>query len=137
MLCTIGCDVAAHRRAICGGHSVILGVSPMSLLANFQVEKQKVDDAINIVCDRLEHATLLQDRRAAVLSLKGFAREYKEAVTAGGLRGLLKSLKIDKEDNETLNATLECLLLLFTVDEGGLVDDTALWIADEFTLVCF
>lgn len=107
----------------------------MSLLGNFSVEKQKVDDAINVVCDRLEHATLLQDRRAAVLSLKGFAREYKEAVTAGGLRGLLKSLKIDKEDNETLNATLECLLALFTIDAGGRIDDTALWIADEFTLV--
>ncbi|CCG81738.1 putative Intracellular protein transport protein [Taphrina deformans PYCC 5710] len=106
----------------------------MSLLSTFQVEKQKVDDAINVVCDRLEHATLLQDRRAAVLSLKGFARDYKEAVTAGGLRGLLRSLTIDRDDEEILNATLECLLTLFTVDDGGHADDTALWIADEFTL---
>lgn len=107
----------------------------MSLLSTFQVEKQKVDEAIDVVCDRLEHATLLQDRRAAVLSLKGFARDYKEAVTAGGLRGLLRSLAIDRDDEEILNATLECLLTLFTVDAGGLADDTALWIADEFTLV--
>lgn len=107
----------------------------MSLLSNFQVEKQKVDAAINVVCDRLEHATLLQDRRAAVLSLRGFAREYKEAVTAGGLKGLLKSIKVDREDEETLNAALECLLSLFTVDDRGRVDDTALWIADEITLV--
>lgn len=107
----------------------------MSLLGSLQPEKQKVDDAINVVCDRLEHATLLQDRRAAVLSLKGFAREYKEAVTAGGLRGLLKSLTIDQEDDETLKATLDCLLALFTIDERGSVDDTTLWIADEFTLV--
>lgn len=107
----------------------------MSLLSPFQVEKQRVDEAINVVCDRLEHATLLQDRRAAVLSLKGFAREYKETVTAGGLRGLLKSLSIDREDEETLGATLECLLILFTADGTGQADDTALWIADEFTLV--
>lgn len=107
----------------------------MSLLATFQIEKQKVDDAISVVCDRLEHATLLQDRRAAVLALKGFAREYKEAVTAGGLRGLLKSLSIDREDQETLNATLECLLSLFSMDDVGRADDTTLWIADEFTLV--
>jgi len=27
--------------------------------------------------DRVEHATLLEDRRAAVLGLKGLAKEYK------------------------------------------------------------
>lgn len=107
----------------------------MSLLSSFQVEKQKADDAISVVCDRLEHATLLQDRRAAVLSLKAFAREHKEAVVAGGLRGLLRSLSIDKEDEELLHATLDCLLSLFAQVDGATLDDTALWIADEFTLV--
>jgi hypothetical protein len=108
----------------------------MELFAAIQPEKQKVGAAISVVCDRLEHATLLQDRRAAVLSLKGFSREHKEAVAAEGLRGLLKSLSLDKEDNETLKATLECLLQLFVVPDGATVDDTSLWIADQFTLVC-
>ncbi len=106
----------------------------MALFSAIQPEKQNVDDAISKLCDRLEHAILLQDRRAAVLSLKGFSREYKEAVVAGGLRGLLKSLSLDKEDTETLKATLECILILFSQEQPGKVDDTALWIADEFTL---
>ncbi|BFZ55034.1 Vesicle-mediated ER to Golgi transport protein [Savitreella phatthalungensis] len=108
----------------------------MSLLSSLAPEKQSVDAAIQVVCDRLEHATLLEDRRAGVLSLKGFAHEYKEQVTAAGLRGLLKSLNIDREDEETLKATLECLLLLFRVRTtgSGTIDDTTLWIADEFTL---
>ena len=106
----------------------------MELLTSLKPERQNVDAAIQVVCDRLEHATLLEDRRAGVLSLKGFAREYKEAVTAGGLRGLLKSLTVDREDEETLKATLECLLLLFRIQDSEEIDDTALWIADEFTL---
>lgn len=106
----------------------------MELLTSLKPERQSVDAAIQVVCDRLEHATLLEDRRAGVLSLKGFAREYKEAVTAGGLRGLLKSLTVDREDEETLKATLECLLLLFRIRDTEVIDDTALWIADEFTL---
>lgn len=93
-------------------------------------------DTIAKLCDRLLNSTLLEDRRAAVLGLKGFCRDYREVVVAGGLRGLIGELQRDKEDLETVKATLETLLLLFMRNrqiDASDVDEIALWLADEFT----
>ncbi|KAK9346479.1 p115 like vesicle tethering protein [Lipomyces starkeyi] len=93
-------------------------------------------DTITKLCDRLLNSTLLEDRRAAVLGLKGFCREYREAVVTGGLRGLIAELQRDRLDTETVKATLETVLLLFMRDKASQaadVDYIALWLADEFT----
>lgn len=39
-------------------------------------QPQSVDDTVEKLADCLETATLLEDRRAAVLSLKGLVRDY-------------------------------------------------------------
>ncbi|KAK7203355.1 p115 like vesicle tethering protein [Myxozyma melibiosi] len=93
-------------------------------------------ETIAKLCDRLLNSTLLEDRRAAVLGLKGFCREYREAVVTGGLRGLIAELQRDRLDTETIKATLETVLLLFVRDKTDTtadVDYIALWLADEFT----
>ncbi|KAK9368764.1 p115 like vesicle tethering protein [Lipomyces kononenkoae] len=93
-------------------------------------------DTITKLCDRLLNSTLLEDRRAAVLGLKGFCRDYREAVVTGGLRGLIAELQRDRLDTETVKATLETVLLLFIRDKSSQpadVDYIALWLADEFT----
>lgn len=59
----------------------------------------------------------MEDRRAAILSLRSFAREYKETVASGGLRGLIQTLAKDYEDVDTAKVVLETLLLLFAKDE--------------------
>ena len=41
-------------------------------------QPQAVDETIEKLADCLETATLLEDRRAAVLSLKGLVRDYPE-----------------------------------------------------------
>jgi hypothetical protein len=76
-------------------------------------------DTITKLCDRLLNSTLLEDRRAAVLGLKGFCREYREAVVTGGLRGLIAELQRDRLDTETVKATLETVLLLFMRDKAS------------------
>jgi len=55
----------------------------------------------------------LEDRRAAVLGLRSFARDYKELVASEGLRGLIAALARDREDPETVVAVLETLWGLF------------------------
>jgi hypothetical protein len=40
-------------------------------------QPQTADETIDKLCDRLASATLLEDRRAALLGLKGLSREYK------------------------------------------------------------
>lgn len=57
----------------------------MSFLYNALVGEQSVmkpaqqnpQETIDKLCDRLANATLLEDRRAAVLGLKGLSREYQ------------------------------------------------------------
>lgn len=61
----------------------------------------------------------MEDRRAAILSLRSFAREYKEAVASGGLRGLIGTLAKDLEDVDTVKVVLETLLLLFVKDDSN------------------
>ncbi|SLM37502.1 intracellular protein transport protein [Lasallia pustulata] len=97
--------------------------------------KQTATDTINTLSSRLQSATLLEDRRAAILGLRSFAKSYPASVASGALRGLISSLGKDAEDVDTAKVILETLLMLFNPDESSpeASDDIALWLADEFT----
>ncbi|KAA8898919.1 p115 like vesicle tethering protein [Sphaerosporella brunnea] len=112
----------------------------MSLITGFlsgaqAPPKQDATSTIQTLCLRLASATLLEDRRAAVLGLRSFARDYQELVASEGLRGLIASLDKDREDTDTVKAVLETLLTLFVRDDANpeSSEDIALWLADEFT----
>ncbi|KAH7912734.1 p115 like vesicle tethering protein [Hygrophoropsis aurantiaca] len=80
---------------------------------------QSAVDTIAKLSDRLSPSTLLADRRAAVLSLKGLTRDCKEDVGARALPGLLEVLQNDAEiDADIGKAVLETLHQLCEVDEG-------------------
>lgn len=79
--------------------------------------KQTATDTISTLCSRLASATLLEDRRAAILGLRSFAKEYPASVASGALRDLIASLIKDAEDVDTLKVVLETLLMLFHPDE--------------------
>lgn len=83
------------------------------LLSQTQPKPQSAYETITKLCDRLQNSTLIEDRRTAVLGLKGFAREYRETIAAGALRGLINVLQHDQEDPETCRAALETLIVLF------------------------
>lgn len=75
-------------------------------------------DTIAKLSDRLSPSTLLADRRAAVLSLKGLARDCKAEVGERALPGLLQVLQNDVEiDADIGKAVLETLTHLCEVDE--------------------
>lgn len=97
--------------------------------------KQTATDAINILSGRLQSATLLEDRRNAVLGLRSFSRQYPASVASGALRGLIGSLAKDGEDVDTVKIVLETLVMLFNPDESSpeASEEIALWLADEFT----
>ncbi|SJK98124.1 uncharacterized protein ARMOST_01383 [Armillaria ostoyae] len=80
---------------------------------------QTASDTISRLSDRLSPATLLSDRRAAVLALKGLARDCKQDVGERSLLGLLQVLYNDAEvDSDIGKAVLETLSLLCDVEEG-------------------
>ncbi|KAM5537857.1 hypothetical protein V8D89_008499 [Ganoderma adspersum] len=83
-------------------------------------QPQSAADTIARLADRLSPSTLLADRRAAVLALKGLARDWKADVGQLTLHGLLDVLQNDAEvDADIGKAVLETLILLCEVDENA------------------
>lgn len=97
--------------------------------------KQSVGDTITILSGRLGSATLLEDRRAAILGLRSFAKDYPASVASGALRSLIGCLSADGEDVDTVRVVLETLLMLFSPNQDSpeASEEIALWLADEFT----
>ncbi|KAL7624765.1 Vesicle-mediated ER to Golgi transport protein [Parahypoxylon ruwenzoriense] len=97
--------------------------------------KQSVSETITILSGRLSSAALLEDRRAAILGLRSFAKEYPASVASGALRSLIGSLSKDGEDVDTVKVILETLLMLFSPNQDSpeASEEIALWLADEFT----
>ncbi|KAI0664021.1 p115 like vesicle tethering protein [Cubamyces menziesii] len=83
-------------------------------------QPQSATDTISRLADRLSPSTLLADRRAAVLALKGLARDWKADVGERALSGLLDVLQNDAEvDADIGKAVLETLIILCEVDENA------------------
>jgi hypothetical protein len=81
--------------------------------------KQTATETINTLSSRLNNASLLEDRRAAILGLRSFAKQYPASVASGSLRGLIGSLTRDTEDVDTLKVVLETLIMLFKPNEDS------------------
>ena len=80
---------------------------------------QTPTDTIGRLSDRLSPATLLADRRAAVLALKGLSRDCKQEVGERSLPGLLESLQNDAEvDADIGKAILETLDILCQTEDA-------------------
>ena len=113
---------------------------------------QTATSTIDTLCARLRSATLLEDRRAAILGLRSFAKQYPASVASGSVRELISTLKRDglgaegrneevgkggdgAGDVDTIRLILETLLMLFNPDadspEAG--DEIAFFMADEFS----
>lgn len=119
---------------------------------------QTATATIDTLCGRLQSATLLEDRRAAILGLRSFAKQYPASVASGSLRELIATLRRDglgekgssrdgREgrgseeggDVDTIRLILETLLMLFNPDASSpeASDEIALFMADEFSMVGF
>lgn len=119
---------------------------------------QTATATIDTLCGRLQSATLLEDRRAAILGLRSFAKQYPASVASGSLRELITTLRrdglgeatgtkdkdadangiVEGGDVDTIRLVMETLLMLFNPDsnspEAG--DEIAFFLADEFSMVC-
>ncbi|KZT69676.1 hypothetical protein DAEQUDRAFT_248604 [Daedalea quercina L-15889] len=81
---------------------------------------QSAPETIARLADRLSPSTLLADRRAAVLSLKGLARDHRADVGTLALSGLIDVLLNDAEiDADIGKAVLETLNVLCEADDAA------------------
>ncbi|KAI9449570.1 p115 like vesicle tethering protein [Lactarius psammicola] len=75
--------------------------------------QQTPADTITRISDRLSPSTLLSDRRAAVLALKGLARDHKQLVGVHALPGLLAIIQSDADvDPDIGRAAIETVTIL-------------------------
>ncbi|KAJ3083152.1 Vesicle-mediated ER to Golgi transport protein, partial [Quaeritorhiza haematococci] len=80
---------------------------------------QSATETIDKLCDRVSNSTLLEDRRAAVMGLKGLVRDWKLDVGTKGMPVLINVLQNDRMDVEIIKAVLETLNHLCSADEEG------------------
>ncbi|KAK5108146.1 hypothetical protein LTR62_008742 [Meristemomyces frigidus] len=120
---------------------------------------QTATATIDTLCGRLQSATLLEDRRAAILGLRSFAKQYPASVAGGSVRELITILRRDglgtagnsskdarqgggQQDEEgggdvdTIRLVLETLLMLCNPDSTSpeASDELAYFMADEFSM---
>ncbi|GAA5980168.1 hypothetical protein JCM10908_001559 [Rhodotorula pacifica] len=99
-------------------------------------QPQSATSTIDKLCERLLNSQQREDRRAALLALKGLSRDWKSEVGTQALPILLGVLEDDAaEDTEMAKAVVETLSLLCEVEEvdGRPVrDDSGLRNSDVF-----
>lgn len=81
---------------------------------------QSANDAIDKLCDRLANGATLEDRRAALLAIKGLSRDYKLDAGNAVLPILLTMLERDASDDpELAKVVLETLNVLCETEEAA------------------
>jgi intracellular protein transport protein USO1 len=108
----------------------------MRILESQAPARQTATDTIATLSSRLQSATLLEDRRAAIQGLRSFAKLYPASVASGGLRDLVACLHRDADDLDTIKIVLETILNLFEPDANSdeASEEITVWLADEFAL---
>jgi hypothetical protein len=96
-----------------------------------------VEETVDKLCDRVLNSTFLEDKRAAVLGLKGLSKEYTLEVGTKGMPILISTL-ISPEYNsdiEMVKSILDALInICGDVDNG--VQFTEIFIKDHKNLIC-
>lgn len=84
--------------------------------------KQSLEPAIDTLSNRLASATLLEDRRSAILGLRSFADKYPATVASKALRELISALGRDVADVDTGKVVLETLLKIVNPNPDSVCD---------------
>ncbi|KAI7816738.1 p115 like vesicle tethering protein [Gamsiella multidivaricata] len=90
--------------------------SGLNALRGQKGQHQTGSETVDRLCERIEHGTLLEDRRASVLALKACAREHKRDIATRGVLVLCKVLRQDSMDIDISKAVLETLTVLCQPD---------------------
>jgi hypothetical protein len=80
---------------------------------------QQVRETIDKLCDRILHGTMIEDRRASVMALKGLSKEYQLEVGTRSMPALLHILAADQADLESIRAALETLANICTPHQSS------------------
>eukprot|EP00842_Homolaphlyctis_polyrhiza_P006543 jgi/Hompol1/6890/HPOL_002507-RA len=88
-----------------------------SSLRGEKTQPQSASETIDKLCDRLQHSSLLEDRRTAVQGLRGLAKDWQLEVGTKCMPALITLLKLDRMDSETVKTIIETLNFLCTKDK--------------------
>ncbi|WVQ81779.1 hypothetical protein IAT38_003904 [Cryptococcus sp. DSM 104549] len=94
---------------------------------------QTATDTIEKLVDKIQTSAAVEDRRTAVLGLKGLSRDWKDDVGRRALPSLIAVLEHDAPyDVEIAKAALETLMQLCETAEKPTKDDLGLFFTDAF-----
>ncbi|ORY26157.1 p115 like vesicle tethering protein [Naematelia encephala] len=94
---------------------------------------QNATDTIDKLVERIQSSPAVEDRRTAVLGLKGLSRDWKADVGSRAMGSLVAVLQHDAPfDTEIAKATLETLMQLSETAEKPTKDDLGLRFTDAF-----
>ncbi|KAK8864634.1 hypothetical protein IAR55_001884 [Kwoniella newhampshirensis] len=94
---------------------------------------QTATETIDKLVDKIQTSAAVEDRRTAVLGLKGLSRDWKEDVGSRALPSLIAVLEHDAPfDVEIAKAALETLMQLSETAEKPTKDDLGLKFTDAF-----
>ena len=86
---------------------------------------QTATETITNLSLRLASSSLLEDRRAAILGLRSFAKDCPASVASEALRGLIGSLSKDGEDVDTVKVVL--VGIPETIPLVGILSSRSFW----------
>ncbi|KAF9283271.1 hypothetical protein BGZ68_005455 [Mortierella alpina] len=86
--------------------------SGLNTLRGQKGQHQTGSETVDRLCERIQHGTLLEDRRAAVQALRSCSREHKRDIGTRGVLVLCKVLQQDAMDIDICKAVLETLTVL-------------------------
>ncbi|KAG9323471.1 hypothetical protein KVV02_007796 [Mortierella alpina] len=86
--------------------------SGLNTLRGQKGQTQTGSETVDRLCERIQHGTLLEDRRAAVQALRSCSREHKRDIGTRGVLVLCKVLQQDAMDIDICKAVLETLTVL-------------------------
>ncbi|KAF9562533.1 hypothetical protein EC968_005203 [Mortierella alpina] len=86
--------------------------SGLNTLRGQKGQPQTGSETVDRLCERIQHGTLLEDRRAAVQALRSCSREHKRDIGTRGVLVLCKVLQQDAMDIDICKAVLETLTVL-------------------------
>jgi hypothetical protein len=107
-----------HTMSFLSSFSTALRTHSAPLNARLGPQVQTPTETIDKLVERIQTSPNVDDRRTAVLGLKGCCREYKLEVGTRGMRSLLDVLQYDAvQDADIAKAVLETLMGVLEVAE--------------------
>lgn len=102
--------------------------------AREEEERRERREAVDKLCNRLSHASLLEDRRSAAMALKSISKHFQVEIGATALPILVEALERDFEDADLVKSIIETFISVCSEDVEMHVEFSEILLKDNRTV---